>query len=148
LSDELLEVKPEFMGFQQKGYPGAFPPKVDDIPDAKALAAKRVFIVCFKEGSYRIISQTAQNAMRDFMRRVMVEQIGIEELGQIGTVLEEGGNESDTIAFRIAPAMFNLGKIDLKTYLEGLRQNISPEISMADAMRIAKKDRWLTEVVK
>ncbi len=30
MSDELLEVKPEFMGFQMKGYPGAFPPKVEE----------------------------------------------------------------------------------------------------------------------
>ena len=27
--DELTEVEPEFMGFQRKGYPGAFPPKVE-----------------------------------------------------------------------------------------------------------------------
>lgn len=30
MSDELLEVKPEFMGFNQTGYPGAFPPKVEE----------------------------------------------------------------------------------------------------------------------
>ena len=29
--EELIEVKPEFMGFQNKGYPGAFPPKVEAV---------------------------------------------------------------------------------------------------------------------
>lgn len=29
MSDELIEVKPEFMGFQNKGYFGAFPPVVE-----------------------------------------------------------------------------------------------------------------------
>ena len=30
MSDELLEVKPEFMGFPRADYPGAFPSKVED----------------------------------------------------------------------------------------------------------------------
>ena len=30
MSEELIEVKPEFMGFQNGDYPGAFPPKVDE----------------------------------------------------------------------------------------------------------------------
>ena len=29
LSEELIEVKPEFMGFNNTGYPGAFPPRVE-----------------------------------------------------------------------------------------------------------------------
>lgn len=50
----------------------------------------KVYLVAFKVGSYRIMAANPQNAMRDFMRRVMIEQIGLEDLDQIGTVLEEG----------------------------------------------------------
>lgn len=107
-----------------------------------------IFKVSAKEVSYLINAQSPQMAMRDFMRRVMTEAIGMEDLGQIGLVHEVGKPEDDAIPFRIAPAMFNLGKMTASEYVATLKANISPEISMADAMRMAKADRWLTEIMR
>ena len=116
--------------------------------EGRGAEGRRRFEVSAKDVSYTIIAQSPQMAMKDFMRRVMIEQIGIEDLGQLGMVHEVGKPKEDTIPFRIAPAMFNLGKLTANEYISTLKANISPEISMADAMKIAKADKWLTEIVK
>jgi hypothetical protein len=82
-------------------------------------------------------------AVKAFFRDIYFKKIRLNELGLLGVWLRSDG---ERIPFRIPPALYIIGLIDLDTLRVNLQQ--IGDFSEDEILDMVRKDAWMTEQVR
>lgn len=91
-------------------------------------------------GNYEV--RSGQDAIKAFFRDIDANKIKLCQLSPVGEWRKHGTSDDDSVPFRIAPALFKLGKLSAEDLVQTLLK-AGLDFEPVEIMAMVQADSWM-----